>query len=277
MLQLTSKDLDTICQMKDLNYIYLKCLHFNIQYIPRSCKSVDFFMIENEFHSSAVFNYTWPAFWSTSMNLVQLKIPRGKIDIFNIPKFINNSNIKQVSFLENSDNQANPRLTDRLPSFFFDGSLKNLIVFECIHCSLIGRFPYISNRSNIQRLDLRHNRNISIVLNSSTIQSPTALKVLRIDYTNIVGQINIPIKDLHNMNCFTMLGSHPNLKPQLDSKLMNVNGEVWLSAEVANLNYLLRNDGQNISTSYHTYRYTNVTQTTWRVNNMICKNYVHVV
>ena len=139
----------------------------------------------------------------------------------------------------------------------------------------------------LEKIDLRANTYLNGTLDSSFYQTPTSLRILRLGETNLTGHIDLPIHDLRNFKCIDIKEDY-SLLPLNTTKLYHVDGELWLPGKVANLNYLLRDHQQNISQSYILYEdwilnaelgkemdhLTNVLQTTWLVNNLICKDYV---
>ena len=287
-LLLTERELDMICKMKNVDFVHLKNLDYLVQNIPNSCDHLQVFIMERYINfrpDDVAFSYSWPSFWSSSTILEHLELPLANIKLHNIEKFVNTSKLQKLTFKGRPS--TNYATSGKLPSFFFDGSMKKLIIFECICCGLIGELPFISNMSKLEKIDLRANTYLNGTLDSSFYQTPTSLRILRLGETNLTGHIDLPIHDLRNFKCIDVKEDY-SLLPLNTTKLYHVNGELWLPGKVANLNYLLRNHQQNISQSYILYEdwilnaelgkemdhLTNVLQTTWLVNNLICKDYV---
>jgi hypothetical protein len=262
-----------------MSFVHIKEVQLLLENMPDSCKNMEVLIIEVHSNTPGWINYTWPSSFSSSKSLQELSIPRGNINISNISKFIDTSRIRKLAFSNNLIRQQNSFVDYILPKFLFDGSMKFLIVFRCESCSLIGDIPYISNRSNLIELDLRNNKKFGTAFNTSWYEAPTSIRILRLDETNYTSQFYIPRNDLRRFTCISLLRAY-NLKKLTTTNVFFVKGELKLPGHAANLDNLLKDHKENISKKHVMYRdkiandtLRNVLQTTWLVNNMICKNF----
>jgi hypothetical protein len=262
----TSSDLDFLCQFgKKVSDIRLKDLHFKLHEIPNSCVNVTKFTITNERNKYAELNYSWPLFWSTSNTIKDIEINIAGINVSNIKKpnqvF---SVIRAVVFHGNTFHQK--MIT--LPSFFFDGSLPSLAVFECRKCLFPNgtKFPIVSESSQLKQLRLDYlSRSFShtgrinnLVLKNKHLQS------LRINNGAIV-DINLATEFLNQLYCLDL--TQTLINPLNTTQIFNVKGEIRIQKESANLDKLLAKETNNISV----IQSNEGISTKWRVNNMICE------
>jgi hypothetical protein len=267
---LTTSDLDCICHLNKMRYLTLEDLHFNVQYIPNTCSKIATFSLKNVRHNYAVLNYTWPKFWSEENTIRQIYVNVGAIDMLQIQKPVNSSQLETLQFLDH----INKFPIFGLPTFLFDGSLPNFRNFNCKYCHFVNTgllFPPVTNTSKLRQLKYEYaqDANGSSVAHVGTLNDSIFkgkdLRILELRKSAMTGDINLSVALLNRLLCLDLEGSLGFNKLET-TDLFYVQGELWLPRIVANLNKLLENATGNVTGP------NEKNKTFWRINNMVCSN-----